>query len=233
MLLFYVNQIPQTHTFELPEIEAKHLRVIRPQIGQTLHLTDGKGNVLETSILEITKRQISLQKIHQQFIEKPYSHRIHLAIAPTKNTDRIEWLVEKCTEIGVDKITFLMTKHSERKYFKTDRVHKKAIAALKQSLKFWLPEITELTDFQDFIKNNTAQNKFMAYVDFDNPIHLAKVALPAQSYCLLIGPEGDFSETELKTALASDFQKVSLGKSRLRTETAGVVGCHILNLINE
>jgi len=230
--LFYISQIPKNQIFDLPDDEAGHLRVMRPKTEQTIQLTDGQGNLLTAKITKITKRKITVEQIGVKFIEKIPKLYIHLALAPTKSLDRLEWLIEKCTEIGFDRLTFLSTRYTERKYLKTARLRRKVISALKQSKQVWLPQIDDLTDFSEFLSSVEAEQKFMAYVDTENPTHLIQVAQPQKRYCLLIGPEGDFSTLELENALKAGFQKVSLGKNRLRTETAGVVGCHILNLVN-
>jgi len=230
--LFYISQIPKNQIFDLSDDEAGHLRVMRPRIKQTIRLTDGQGNLLTAKITKITKRKITIEQIGIKFIEKPPKPYIHLALAPTKNLDRLEWLIEKCTEIGFNRLTFLFTQYTERKHLKTDRLRRKVISALKQSKQVWLPQVDDLTDFSEFLASTEAEQKFIAYVDTKNPTHLIQVVQPQKTYCLLIGPEGDFSPSELEEALEAGFQKVSLGKNRLRTETAGIVGCHVLNLAN-
>jgi 16S rRNA (uracil1498-N3)-methyltransferase len=157
---------------------------------------------------------------------------IHLGIAPTKNTDRMEWFVEKATEIGIDTISLLLCAHSERAAIKTDRLEKIAISAMKQSLKYKLPGIQPMQLLKDFLNAQQAPQKFIAFVDQQNPDHLVKVAKPGIDSIVLIGPEGDFSTKEVELAQSYGYKKIGLGPSRLRTETAGLVSCHILNLIN-
>ncbi len=163
--------------------------------------------------------------------QPPKTFQVHIAIAPTKNTDRIEWFVEKAVELGVDRISFILCSNSERKSLKSDRLERLAISAMKQSWQAWLPQLTPMLPFKDVLASAATQ-KFIAFVDIQNPIHLKAAARPGGEALVLIGPEGDFSQAELQNALDHGFQKVSLGSNRLRTETAGLAACHILNLIN-
>ena len=158
---------------------------------------------------------------------------IHVAIAPTKNIDRLEWFVEKSVELGVDHISLLQCDHSERNKLNQERLVKKAISAMKQSLKYTLPAIHALQPFSSFVRSAKASLKFIAYVDEDISTHLKDSAPKDCDYLVLIGPEGDFSKKEIDLATAQGFKPVSLGKSRLRTETAGLAALHILNLIND
>jgi 16S rRNA (uracil1498-N3)-methyltransferase len=196
-----------------------------------IHITDGKGSFYDALIVKEDPRQCTFE-IARQTKETEKGFFIHIAIAPTKNTDRIEWFVEKSVEIGIDHITLLDCENSERSYLKTERLKKVAISALKQSIKATLPEISGITPFQDFIDISHQGQRFIAHVDTANPLHLKNEASAAQHYTVLIGPEGDFSKEELDAALMLGYRKVTLGKSRLRTETAGIAACHILNLVN-
>ncbi len=241
MQLFFLPDFVAYQSILLPEEEAKHcLKVLRMQIGESLHLTDGKGNLAVATLQNDNPKKCSLQIKNLTLHPKNYAHHTHIAIAPTKNADRIEWFVEKCVEIGIDEISFLQTEHTERAYFNVERIEKKAIAALKQSLKFHLPVINSPVPFSNFLKSQgqktqeqTPKQLFIAYVGKVPPPHLFEVAKSNQSVCVLIGPEGDFSPNELTEAFQFGFQGVSLGNSRLRTETAGVVACHALQLKNE
>jgi 16S rRNA (uracil1498-N3)-methyltransferase len=216
----------------LDEEESRHcIKVLRKRQGELIHITDGKGSFYEALIAKEDPRQCTFE-ITRQSREKEKGYTIHIAIAPTKNTDRIEWFVEKSVELGIDHITLLECRNSERSYIKTDRLKKVAISAMKQSIKATLPELSGIVPFHDFITARHAGQCFIAYVDSSNPLHLKNEAGTGQPYTVLIGPEGDFSADELSTALAQGYRKVSLGKSRLRTETAGIAACHILNLIN-
>jgi 16S rRNA (uracil1498-N3)-methyltransferase len=229
--LFYQPLIPQG-IHHLDEEESRHcIKVLRKRNGDFLRITDGKGAFYDAVITAADARQCAFNIQHSEH-EPARAFSIHIAISPTKNADRIEWFVEKAVEIGIDHITLLDCQHSERSHLKTERLKKVAISAMKQSIKATLPEVTGVTAFDDLVLQATAQQKFIAHVDATNPLHLKEAARRAASYLVLIGPEGDFSAAELAVAASHGFSKVSLGHSRLRTETAGMATCHILNLIN-
>lgn len=208
--------------------ESRHaIKVLRLKIGQEINLIDGKGSFYKANITTDNHKKCEFEVTEQRQELKPVGHR-HIAIAPTKNLDRTEWFVEKSVEMGVDRISFILTKNSERKVLKTERLVKKAISAMKQSIKASLPVIDELVPLKQFLKESEGDSKFIAYVDFENPINLKSVV--SDENIVLIGPEGDFTAEEVDLALETGFQKVSLGQSRLRTETAGIAAVHILNL---
>lgn len=197
-----------------------------------IHLTDGRGYFYEGVITTADPSQCFFE-IRDQTPAPERKHFVHIAISPTKNADRIEWFVEKATEIGVDKITLMDCKNTERSFIKTERLRKVAISAMKQSIKARLPHIEDdPVQFVEVVENCQEKEKYIAYVDNSNPLHLKDAVKRATSCCVLIGPEGDFSAEELKTSIEYDFKKVSLGPSRLRTETAGVVACHVVALVN-
>jgi 16S rRNA (uracil1498-N3)-methyltransferase len=227
-LFYHPDLTPQ---FQLAAEEARHaIKALRHQAGDVIRLTDGKGNFAQARITQIKKEECSCELIDKEpGQQKNFS--IHLAIAATKNSDRTEWMLEKCVEIGVDQVSIMVCKHSERRKSNFDRLQKVAISALKQSQQCWLPQLKTDLPFPE-IARTTAGERFIAFVDATNPAHLAKVATAKKSYLILVGPEGDFSEDELSLALTHGFRKVSLGPNRLRTETAGIAACHILNLIN-
>jgi 16S rRNA (uracil1498-N3)-methyltransferase len=229
--LFYQPLIPNGVRY-LDEEESRHcVKVLRKNQGDSIRLTDGKGLFYDAIIRKADSKQCTFDITSDQ--ESPKRNfSIHLAISPTKNADRLEWFVEKATEFGIDKITPIHCQHTERTYFKADRLEKVAVSAMKQSLKATLPVIQALTDFQALIKSSSEEQRFIAFVDSNNPNHLLRLASPHASYLVVIGPEGDFSSEELGLALNAGFIKVSLGDSRLRTETAGIAACHILNLVN-
>lgn len=162
--------------------------------------------------------------------KRPFS--LHMAVAPTKNIARFEWFLEKATEIGVDEITPLICEHSERVHMRVDRLQKIILSAAKQSLKTYLPVLHEPMKFDDFIRLNLPASRFVAYVEESQPLHL-KMAYTNGDCAVLIGPEGDFSKKEMEVAVQNGFTSVSLGPSRLRTETAAIVACHIINIANE
>lgn len=216
----------------LSEEESRHcVKVLRHRNGESIRITDGSGFFYTATIIKADPSRTQIKIVDQQ-AERTRDFEIHIAISPTKNADRIEWFVEKATELGIDKVTLLNTEHTERSFIKQDRLEKVAVSAMKQSLKATVPKINALTSFDTFISSIGDLHKFIAYVDESNPLHLMQAASPHQRYVVLIGPEGDFSPTELQEAVGRGFVKVSLGTARLRTETAGVAACHILNLIN-
>ena len=229
MNLFYQPLIPEGILY-LDSDESKHcIKVLRKISGDELTITDGKGNFYDAIITKADPRQCAFE-ILSKTIESVRNYNIHIAISPTKNSDRIEWFVEKAVELGVDTISFIACKNTERPYLKLERLEKVAVSAMKQSLKASIPVLQGLVNVSDVIKKSEEDFKFIAYVDHSNPDQLKNLIKPASSYITLIGPEGDFTSSELDLALAHGFQKVSLGTSRLRTETAGLAACHTLNL---
>ncbi len=232
MNLFYQPGITDG-VLHLEEDESRHcVKVLRKSAGDIIRITDGKGSFYNATITKADPRSCQFT-ISDKEITPARPFRIHIAIAPTKNTDRIEWFVEKVVEFGIDEITLIDCDHSERSFIKSDRLKKIAISAMKQSLKSVLPFINNLTPFENFISKADTQQKFIAYVDAANPTQLLSAALKNKSVTVAIGPEGDFSNGEIALAQANGFTKVGLGPSRLRTETAGVAACHIVNLVNQ
>lgn len=217
----------------LTEEESKHcIKVLRHAVGDTLEVVDGAGAKFSVRITEANAKKTSFDIIsHQRKEDLPYY--IHIGIAPTKQIERTEWFLEKAVEIGVDEISFFFGRHSERKNINIERMQKKAIAAMKQTLKFQLPIIKLYQDLESLISHIPSHHeKYIGYVDFQNPLKLKEAAKPKESSVVLVGPEGDFNVDELDLALNNGFKKISLGSNRLRTETAGLVACHTLNLIN-
>lgn len=201
--------------------------------GDEITVTDGAGFFYECVITKADPSECHFA-VRAKTPAPAKDFFIHIAVSPTKNADRIEWFVEKATELGIDRITLMDCKNTERSFIKTDRLHKVAVSAMKQSLKAVLPAISDhLHSFAEVIDHCEEKEKYIAYVDPTNPHHLKDAVRSGSSYCVLIGPEGDFSDEELKAALDRDFRKVGLGPSRLRTETAALVACHTLNLVNE
>jgi 16S rRNA (uracil1498-N3)-methyltransferase len=215
----------------LPE-ESKHaIRVLRLQQGDEIRISDGKGKIYSAKISTTESGKCAFEIVSTVSVP-PRNFSIHLAISPTKNIDRIEWLVEKSVEIGVEKISFLLCATSERKTVNMERIDKVVISALKQSQQAWLPQINQITPFSEFISKSKEAQRFIAHVDSTNPILLANSAKPGVDYVVVIGPEGDFNDKELATALSAGFTKVSLGPNRLRTETAGLVAVAAINQVN-
>lgn len=231
MFLFYVPDIEQS--LRLPPEESKHCaKVLRKRAGDHIQITDGKGGLFTAQITSINPQECQVNLIDKAVAEKrPYS--IHIAIAPTKNMDRIEWFIEKCTEIGIDKITLLQTKRTERTKVKEERLQRILTSAMKQSKEYYLPQLHTLVDYHTFVAACSENKKFIAYVDESGTTNeLFHIAQKSDEYCVLIGPEGDFTPEEIEQALQNNFEPIALGPKRLRTETAGVAACHTLNLIN-
>lgn len=231
MYLFYTPNIDICHT--LNEEESIHcVRVLRYTIGDEILLTDGRGSTYHARITNPHPKHCEFEILTQELQEPHHHFHLHVAIAPTKNVERIEWMVEKCTEIGVDEITPLLCRFSERKQLRTDRLNKIILSAAKQSLTPYLPKLHELTDFSEFVRHVTEQQRFIAHCYKQDKRELKDLIQPGQDICVLIGPEGDFSEEEVQMAIELGFVPVGLGQARLRTETAGVVACHTAILMN-
>jgi len=213
--------------------ESNHaVRVLRLTEGNKISLIDGKGRIAIGEIRAANKKELLFKIIESQQLSLK-ANQIHIAIAPTKNMDRFSFFIEKVIEIGVNQITPVLTFNSERKVLNIDKVRKNAISALKQSGNLFLPEIDELTSFKDFICNQSNHNqRFIAHCDEDvQKIELKKALDTQKNVVILVGPEGDFTTEEINLAKQNKFTPVSLGESRLRTETAGIVACHTVNLI--
>jgi len=234
MQLFYNANIKDSDTFfTFDKEESKHIvKVLRKTEGDSTFITNGLGNLFisEISIASDKKCEIKINEV--QSFDKP-EHYLHIAVAPTKMNDRLEWFLEKATEIGIQEITPIICEHSERKVYKTDRAEKIVQSAMKQSLQYYLPKINEPVSFKDFIQKANADNKFIAHCVESERKSLKDCIEPKQDYLILIGPEGDFSEKEIELALANNYQAVLLGNTRLRTETAALVACHTVALLNE
>ena len=243
MYLFYTPDIETSHF--LSEEESVHcVRVLRYDRGDEILLTDGRGTTYHARIINPHPRHCEFEVLSQEKQEKTHNIYLHVAIAPTKNIERLEWMVEKCTEIGVDEITPLLCRFSERKNLRIDRLEKIILSAAKQSLTPYLPKLNELTDFatlmQEYGKEATGErrearglDKYIAHCYKDEKRELKDALQKGRDVLILIGPEGDFSEQEVERAIKEGFVPVGLGRSRLRTETAGVVACHTAVLLNE
>ncbi len=231
MHLFYTPDIETEK--ELPEEEARHcLRVLRLTSGDPVMLTDGKGNFFRARIGAATSKKCEVE-ITERIPQPPlWQGHLHIAMAPTKNMERNEWFAEKATEIGMNELTLLNCRYSERRVVKTERLNKILVSAMKQSLKARLPRLNEMTDFRKFLDQEFQGQKFIAHCYPGEKPLLQDVLQPGDAL-VLIGPEGDFSEEEVAQATAAGFRPISLGRSRLRTETAALVACHLLNLGNQ
>ena len=252
-LRFFYTPTPETG--QLPADEAQHaLRVLRLGMGDELHLMDGKG-VFHRAVITEADNHHCRYRILESLPQQPeWQGTIHLAVAPTKNMDRMEWLVEKATEVGFDRLSLLDCRFSERRVVKTDRLAKIIVSAMKQSHKAWLPQLDEMTPFRKFItRDDLPQQRFIAHcyplADIAVAVPEASVTVPEGSpegslpflldlltphtpALVLIGPEGDFSIDEVRAAEAAGFRSISLGTSRLRTETAALVAVHMMRLAN-
>lgn len=236
MIQFYAPDI--TATLTLPESDSQHcIRVLRMQCGNVIGVVDGKGHRYSCRIVEPHPKHTVVEIIDTLDISPVWSNDITIAIAPTKNIDRMEWCVEKLVEIGVNRIVPLRCQHSERKEIKFERLEKIAVAAMKQSLKATLPRIDEMMPISLFLEEcATLKNvqKFVGYCDSTMPRRLlAKEYSAGSDVVVLIGPEGDFSHEEIKAAINAGFIAITLGDNRLRTETAAIVACDTCHIINQ
>ncbi len=246
-MLFYTPNI--AHNQELPTEESVHaLRVLRLKNGDKVQLIDGKGGFYEAKLI-LEGKKCLLNIFSEKKNDKRSNTYIHLAIAPTKNIDRIEFMLEKCVEIGIDEVSFLNCRYSERKNIKLERLEKVAIQAMKQSLKTFLPKINEMIDFDKFLLRQNAGNQlFIAHLEAaerklfskevyqyfeNNQQNNTSNASSNASFCMLIGAEGDFSPQEIEQAKQKNYLPVSLGESRLRTETAGIFVCQTIEIIKQ
>ena len=228
--LFYTPDLPDG-TLELPAEEAGHaIRVLRMREGDTLTLTDGLGTFSEARITLASAKHCRFEVVRQWNDRKLWQRGIHLAVAPTKNMDRMEWLTEKATEIGMDRLTLLHCDNSERHIVKTERLEKIAVSVMKQSHKAFKPAIDPLTAFSDFIHQPFDGQKFIAHCHEGEKVPLQTAIRGDEDNLVLIGPEGDFSPEEVAEAVKQGFVPVTLGRSRLRTETAALVAVYLMNL---
>lgn len=232
MFLFYTPQ-DSDKTLLLVDDEMRHAtKTLRKRVGDEIYSTDGKGTKYKSQISSITKSEVQLEILARENIA-PTKPSLHIAIALTKKTNRFEWFLEKATEIGIEKITPLVTSRTEKKSLNLDRSNKILIAAMKQSLRSYLPVLTEPVSMIDFVERTKSESaqKLIAQYKPDNK-QLKSVITPGEDLIILIGPEGDFTEKESQLVDSSGFQSINLGNFRLRTETAGLVACHTFQLMN-
>ena len=234
MQLFYNPEILET-TKEImfDKVESAHIvRVLRKKESDILHITNGKGFLFDAKIVIANDKKCLASIIKTEQKPKPWNYYLHIAIAPTKNNDRIEWFLEKATEIGIDEITPIICDHSERKVIKPERYEKIIQSAMKQSLKAYLPQLNPAISFKDFVeKNHSEKNLLIAHCEDTKKESLKNIIHTGESSLILIGPEGDFSLSEIEMAINKHFKPITLGASRLRTETAAVVACHSVSFI--
>lgn len=234
MHLFYTPDI-QGDKHTLPEEESKHcIRVLRLTEGEIIHLVDGRGGWYRCEIITPNPKHCEVRILEKEEDHRQRDFHLHIAIAPTKNIERLEWFLEKATEIGVDEITPLLCEHSERRVVKAERLEKVLVAAMKQSLKAYLPTLNPLTDFRTLVSRKADGLRCIAHCEKEEERRLLKNAYRrGENATILIGPEGDFSPVEIELAKREGFIPISLGDNRLRTETAGIVACHSIQFMNE
>lgn len=234
MFLFYAPNITE-NVYTLPETESRHcIKALRLKQGDQILLTDGKGNLFDACIIDDNISHCSLEITQQKYVGNNFPYHLHIAVAPTKNSDRYEWFAEKAVEIGISEITALICKNSEKTHLKSNRIERVFIAALKQSMRCVLPVFNPETPFPKFVQSAKESQKFIAYCgEEESPLPLLQhICQRNTDTLLLIGPEGDFTPQEVALAKQNGFIPVSLGKSRLRTETAALVACNTVHFIN-
>ena len=234
MQLFYNADInSKTDIFFFDREESKHIvKVMRKKAGDKLFVTNGLGQLFETEIVLGSDTKCSVKITDITTSEKAKYH-LHLVVAPTKLNDRFEWFLEKSTEIGVHEITPIICERSERKFVKNYRFDKIILSAMKQSAQTFLPKLNEPIALKDFLKKEISGQKFIAHCDDEQNVLLKNCAVPEKETTILIGPEGDFTTNEIQLASSQNYRSISLGKNRLRTETAAIVACHTIAIINE
>ena len=234
MQLFYNPDIKQGNkTFFFDKEESKHIvKVLRKKEGDKVFITNGLGFLFESEIILASEKKCEV-KITLETFQEPDLFYTHIAVAPTKMNDRLEWFLEKATEIGIHEITPIICDHSERKVYKIDRAEKIIQAAMKQSLHYYIPKINEPISFSQFVKSSFDGQKFIAHCEETDKKSFQKEIAKNEKVTILIGPEGDFSTKEINLAIENNFIPVTLGNTRLRTETAALVACHTIALLNE
>ena len=234
MQLFYNSEIKNgDSTFFFDKEESKHIvKVLRKKESDKIFITNGLGYLFESEIILASEKKCEVKIIKETF-QQSDTFYTHIAVAPTKMNDRLEWFLEKATEIGIHEITPIICDHSERKVYKIDRAEKIIQAAMKQSLHYYLPKINEPISLSHFVKSNIDGQKFIAHCEETDKKSFQKEIAKNEKVTILIGPEGDFSTKEINLAIANQFIPVTLGNTRLRTETAALVACHTIALLNE
>jgi 16S rRNA (uracil1498-N3)-methyltransferase len=225
--------IIQNNVAILNEDESLHcVKVLRHKVGDIIQVIDGNGTRAIGKIEAAHAKQCAVSLIEKEVVKQTRKYKLHIAIAPTKNIERIEWFVEKAVEIGIDEISFIKCKNSERTVIKDDRLKKVAEAAVKQSQQAYIPKINPLIDFKEFIKKNISDVKLIAHCEKESKHHIKQFITTTKTFTVLIGPEGDFTKDEIALALSLNYVPVALGDSRLRTETAGLFACGAFASIN-
>ena len=232
MNIFYISP-PSGPVLVLPEEESNHcIRVLRMKQGDAIELMDGQGSFYRGIIARADARKCEVEITGEPVLVPRRPFRIHIAIAPTKSIDRLEWFLEKTTEIGIDRITPVFCAHSERTVLKSERLQKVLVAAMKQSKQAWLPQLDAPVKFSSFVAAQNEDDRFICTCTAGEALLLKKQYQNLHSVTLFIGPEGDFTAEEISAAIAAGFRECSLGSSRLRTETAGITACHSIHVLN-
>lgn len=234
MQLFYNPEIQPTDTaFTFDKEESRHIvKVLRKKEGDTIQITNGKGYLFTSEITFASEKKCEVAVTESRFYE-PMPYYLHLAVAPTKMNDRYEWFLEKATEIGIHEITPIICEHSERTVFKAERFEKILQSAMKQSLQYYMPKLNEPVPYTTFVNTQREGQLYIAHCEETDKKLLKNAIKPQERITILIGPEGDFSTKEIQLALQKGYVPVSLGNTRLRTETAAVVAAHSVAFVNE
>lgn len=234
MQLFYNPAINETtETFSFDKEESKHIiKVLRKKDSDILYVTNGLGLLFKTEITLASDNKCTVKIVSVEKTEAP-KYKLHLAVAPTKMNDRYEWFLEKATEIGIHEITPVFCDRSERKVINIERFEKIILSAMKQCNQMYLPKLNPAVAFKEFLKTEKTGTTLIAHCEETNKKSLKSVVAPGTDYTILIGPEGDFSNKEIELALENSYIPVSLGETRLRTETAAIVACHSVVFTNE
>lgn len=234
MQLFYNPNISEGDTtFNFDKDESRHIvKVLRKKVGDQLHITNGTGWLFNAELTLADTKHCSVNILSQN-LQPKRTFSLHLAVAPTKMNDRYEWFLEKATEIGIEEITPIICDNSERKVVKLERFEKILQSAMKQSLQCYLPKLNAPIAFKDFVDSSFSESKFIAHCEETDKKSLKSQLKNNDDTLILIGPEGDFSVKEIEMALDADFIPVTLGNTRLRTETAAIAACHSVAFVNE
>ncbi|HEX9827510.1 MAG TPA: 16S rRNA (uracil(1498)-N(3))-methyltransferase [Flavobacteriaceae bacterium] len=232
-LFFNPNISENTSQITFSKEESRHIvKVLRKSVGDILHITNGKGWLFTSELMTSDIKSCSVV-VTSKVLQPKRNYQLHLAVAPTKMNDRFEWFLEKATEIGIDTITPIICDHNERKIIKLDRFEKILQSAMKQSLNCYLPKLNEAIPFKEFINKKFTGQRFIAHCDETHRTSLKHELRAKTDVLILIGPEGDFSVKEIEMAIQNKFIPVTLGETRLRTETAAIVACHTVAYVNE
>ena len=231
MNLFYQPLITDGAHYLDPDESRHAVRALRSRAGDIIHITDGKGSHFEARITSADQGKCAFEIISEQREPTPV-YSVHMAISPLSHPDRLEWFIEKAVELGVSQVSLIHCQRTEKRHAKPERLLKIAVGAMKQSQRFILPAIQGPVPFEEFCSSCKEEQRFIAFVDAANPLHLYRAVEAGKSCAVCIGPEGDFTSEEVAYSMNKGFKKVSLGNYRLRSETAGVAACHMVNLVN-